>query len=205
MDEIIEKINKMIGTYSGYQIFYDWVKMMALTFSNSSDNVANEQTKRREQEFLELTYKHKDKMKNFTELTGMLALLFENEIDDYLGKIFMQGGLNGNQTGQFFTPFHISEMLGKIQEFPSDGDIYMNEPSCGSGGLIIATAKAMKEKGSNYQSRLKVVAQDLDWMCVYMAYVQLSLLGINAKVIQGSSIYDEEKNILYTPKYKSKV
>ena len=64
----------------------------------------------------------------------------------------------------------------------------MHEPSTGGGGIIIAAAKVLKDRGLNYQKCLKVVAQDLDWKGVYMTYVQLSLLGIEATVIQGDSL-----------------
>ena len=56
--------------------------------------------------------------------------------------------------------------------------------------MIIAAAKVMKEAGINPQRALKVVAQDLDWKGVYMTYLQLSLLGIKAKVVQGDTLAD---------------
>ena len=54
--------------------------------------------------------------------------------------------------------------------------------------MIIATAKEMRDRGINPQRRMDVVAQDLDWKAVYMCYVQLSILGINAIVVQGSTL-----------------
>ena len=68
----------------------------------------------------------------------------------------------------------------------------MNEPSRGSGGMIIAAAKVLKDRGINYQNVLKAVAQDLDWKAVYMCYVQLSLLGIDAVVVQGNTLSDPD-------------
>ena len=57
-------------------------------------------------------------------------------------------------------------------------------------------AKTMKRMGLNYQSKMKVVAQDLDWLSVYMTYIQLSLLGINAIVVQENrEIPDERGNM----------
>ena len=54
--------------------------------------------------------------------------------------------------------------------------------------MIIAFADILKRKGFNYQKCMKVVAQDLDWKGVYMCYVQLSLLGIDAVVVQGDTL-----------------
>ena len=62
--------------------------------------------------------------------------------------------------------------------------------------MVIATALCLRDKGINYQQRLRVVAQDLDWKAVYMCYVQLSLMGIRATVVQGSTLtepYDARK------------
>lgn len=41
---------------------------------------------------------------------------------------------------------------------------------------------------------LDVVARDLDWNGVYMTYVQLSMIGIKAVVIQGDTLAEPEKN-----------
>lgn len=56
--------------------------------------------------------------------------------------------------------------------------------------MIIAAAKVLKDAGINPQKHLKIVAQDLDWKCVYMCYLQLSLLGLKATVVQGNTLSD---------------
>lgn len=81
----------------------------------------------------------------------------------------------------------------------------INEPSCG-GGMIIATACVLRNEGINYQRKIDVVAQDLDWKGVYMCYLQLSLLGIKAICVQGDTLSNpyikgktELSRILITP------
>jgi hypothetical protein len=54
--------------------------------------------------------------------------------------------------------------------------------------MIIAAAAILQRKELNYQNCIKAVAQDLDWIAVYMCYVQLSLLGIDAVVVQGNTL-----------------
>lgn len=55
---------------------------------------------------------------------------------------------------------------------------------------------------------MKVVAQDLDWKGVYMTYVQLSMLGIDAAVVQGNTLEETftpdfpPERVLLTPKAK---
>lgn len=103
--------------------------------------------------------------------------------------------MGSKSTGQFFTPFHVSEMVARASLrdsiTPFDGKVVqLNEPSAGGGGFVIAAAKVMKENGINYHRYLDVVAQDLDWTAVYMCYLQLSLYGIKGLVVQGNSLQD---------------
>jgi hypothetical protein len=65
--------------------------------------------------------------------------------------------------------------------------------------MIIAAAEALKDKGYNYQHQLYVEAVDIDEICFKMTYIQLSLLGIPAKVIRGDSIAMRYFEVLYTP------
>lgn len=212
--KIVKEIEKLSGNYSGYEIFSDRIKCMALTTSNSCELFHGSIWKKREKEYLDIVHKHGiDKIKVFAEMHGMLAIAMENEMEDILGKIYMEAGLGSKQTGQFFTPFHVSYMCAKMavpQNLP-DKKIRINEPSSGGGGMIIATAKVLKERGINYQEKMEVVAQDLDWKGVYMTYVQLSLLGINAAVVQGDTLAEPYKEaypkerVFYTPAKKGMI
>lgn len=73
-------------------------------------------------------------------------------------------------------------------------------------GLILAFLKILKENGINYQKRVRIVAQDLDFRSVYMTYIQLSLVGAKAKVVQGDTLADpnvkDNNYIFYTPMWK---
>ena len=107
-------------------------------------------------------------------------------------------------TGQFFTPFHVSELCAiiRLKDVKKDENIKMNEPSVGGGGMILASAKVLCDKGINYQKNLEVVAQDLDWNGVYMTYVQLSMTGIKAVVVQGDTLAEKDysaEKMLVTP------
>lgn len=145
------------------------------------------------------------------EMMGMLALEFDDaDPRDILGEVYMAAGCGSKVTGQFFTPFHVSELCARVslKNVQDGNDITINEPSAGGGGMIIAAAKALKDKGINYQHRMNVTAQDLDWNGVYMTYVQLSLLGIKARVIQGNTLTEPytgsdypQDRVLKTPAY----
>lgn len=193
--EIADTIQGISGKYNPYQIFRDWCEMYAISIQNSCVFWHDAVWQNREDIYNSLWNKYDEHEHDaFVKMTGLYAVALQNEIGDLLGEIFMESGAGNASAGQFFTPFHVSEIVAKIgiddQIVQIDGNdqIHLSEPSIGSGGMIIATAKYLKEKGINYQKRLKVVGQDLDWLAVYMSYIQLSLLGIDAVIVQGDTL-----------------
>lgn len=217
VEEIARKITELSGTYSGYEIFSDWIKAFALSISNSTDMIHGKLWKEREKQYMNIVQKYgEEKIREFCQLNGMLVDALDENIEDVLGKVYMMAGLGSKQTGQFFTPFHISELVGKLaipSNISPENHMKLNEPSAGGGGMIIAAVKVLKDRGVNPQHCMDVVAQDLDWKGVYMTYVQLSLLGIKAAVVQGDSLgepfidpwrYSPER-VLYTPARKGMI
>lgn len=211
---IIGCIEKLSGQYSSYQIFSDWVQGLALEISNACTMHRKRLFEDREKELKQLLSKYSpEDMELFGEMTAYLVEELEENPSDALGTIFMRGGFGSGITGQFFTPFNLSMLTAQLaaksfmERVKAGEKISINEPTCGSGGMIIAAAVVMKNQGINYQSVMEVVAQDLDWRSVHMCYVQLSLLGISAIVVQGDTLAEPfirgeypESRILITPK-----
>lgn len=166
--------------------------------------------KKREEQYMQTIRPYGEHGLEFGDMLGFLTMALENDISDILGQVYMEAELGNKSTGQFFSPFHISRMCAELSLRDQDGSqkITLNEPSCGAGGMIIATAAVLKDRNVNYQLCLDVIAQDLDWKAVYMCYVQLSLLGIRAVVVQGDTLsapYIPRKTnpecIFYTPRH----
>lgn len=208
--KIVECIKKISGSYNPYVVFSDWVKMYAISIQNACAYDHGEVWKQREKMYQETAGKYnQNELKDFCWMSGLLAECFEeNGINDYLGEIYMSSGAGSKITGQFFTPFHISMLNAatSLSDVTREQKICLNEPSAGGGGMILAAAKILFDKGINYQKCLDVTAQDLDWNGVYMTYVQLSILGIKAEVIQGNALSEDsirrnipEEKILVTP------
>ena len=80
---------------------------------------------------------------------------------------------------------------GLEEQIQRRGFIELNEPTCGSGGMVIAAAEEFKARGLNPVNTLFAVAQDIDRKCCNMAYIQLSLLAIPAAVIWGNTLLVE--------------
>lgn len=205
--EIVKTIQKMAGSYTPYHIFSDWVKLCAISTQNSIQQVHDKVWDSREKQYIETINRYNGKeQKNMAYMYGMLAEAFENEMTDILGEIYMESGCGSKNAGQYFTPFHVSYLaaqLGTPKNISEDNKLYINEPSAGGGGLVIASAKVLKDRGIDYQKCMEVKAKDLDWNGVYMTYVQLSILGISATVVHGDALGKPEMNrnsIFYTPK-----
>lgn len=200
VNQIIKSFNDFDGSKNRHSLFCDWVKFMAISISNQVWF-----SWEREEEYRQLagTYEA-ESMSRFSDMMGMLWEAFDTEINDYLGQIYMEGNMGNKSTGQFFTPFHLAELVATMQPNDPDQKVIVNEPACGGGGMVLAKAKAIQAAGGNYQDTLKVIAQDLDWTGVYMTYTQLSMAGINAVVIQGDTLTGEKAGALqkfYTPLY----
>lgn len=206
--EIINRINKIAGKYSSYEVFTDWIRCCALSMSNAVTGRWMKIWADREKMYMDTVCRYtKDEVHMFSEMLGLLAMALEKDMEDVLGNIYMMSGMGSKASGQFFTPFHLSELVAAcpVCDADEDGKYRINEPSCGGGGMVIAAAKVLKARGIDYQKKMDVVAQDLDWKGVYMCYLQLGLLGIPAVCVQGDTLADPHvpgypcERVMYTP------
>jgi len=207
-ERISKEILSIAGRYTPYNIFADWIECCALSIVNTVTAIHGQIWQDREKQYNAIMQKYNEEERSkFPVLFNILVEELENDPRDVLGEAFMRGGLGSDEGGQFFTPFSISRMMSEISvSAPEEGEkVSLSEPSCGSGGSIIAAALTLKDMGANFQKTMKVVAQDLDWRCVYMCYVQLSLMGIDAICVQGDTLIDPyhkgypERRMLRTP------
>lgn len=205
LSEIVNRIQHMSGTYTPYVIFTDWVKMTALSISNSCQLFHDEVWGDRERQYIELARRYDEKQLSEIVNIGKLLIDFYEQQGPYdaLGEIYMAAGCGSKATGQFFTPFHVAVLTASAMQYSDNEVITINEPSCGGGGMILAAAKVLADRGWNYQRCMRVTAQDIDWNSIYMTYVQLSWCGMNAVCIQGNTLTGDKPdkmNIFRTPR-----
>ena len=113
IDNIVKKMQSTDQKYNYDEIFFDWIKSMFYAYANTCNTEGYED---REKEFNRLVEKHGAKtMQMFYECHAELVMLFEKNIDDYLGKIHHQLGVHNKMKGQFFTPFHLAKMMAETQ------------------------------------------------------------------------------------------
>ena len=214
--QIEEIITKISGKYAPYEVFSNWIQCCAISIANACTLRHGKAWEKREADYKNVISRYtEEEQESFAEMFVLLGQALTEDLTDVLGEIYMEMEMGSKSTGQFFTPFHVSEMAARLSIMSNhdkmtilddDGVIRLHEPSCGGGSMIIAAAKALRDEGINYQRSLKVIAQDLDWKGVYMCYLQLSLLGIDAIVVQGDTLADPwncrypEERTLITPK-----
>ena len=207
--EIVKKINEMAKYYSAHQVFRDWIEVYALSIANCCEPEGTLVFEKREQQYLSTINKYKkEEIDGFADLGGMLTLALEKDMSDILGSVYMGIGTGNKATGQFFTPDSVSQLTAKMMDVEIVSikePIRLHEPTCGSSGMIIAYARALRDKDINYQKLLDIKASDIDFACVYMSYIQLSLLGIKAVIARQDSLLWEkvsQEHIFVTPAKK---
>jgi hypothetical protein len=216
--EVIKSLQQFSIRHNPFKVFCDFIEMSALALSNKFDLINYD---RREKRYMEVIKNYKkEELDLFAKTLGQLQACYQarlallgdaglresvDNIGDVLGQIFMALDLGNDRAGQFFTPYEVSLMMAKMvtvgdgSDIRKRGFITMDEPACGSAGMVVAVAQAMHEAGLNYPTMLHATCTDVDPTCVHMAYVQLTLLGIPATVVHGNSLTLQTWDVWHTP------
>lgn len=209
--------------HNPFTIFSDFLTIAAMSISNNSDPyhiATSEKIKsEREKRYLNVIGKYDAKeQKYFSMMFAELVLELENNcsgksthMKDVLGELFQESNFNDQWKGQFFTPQHICDLTGKLvigdnekvqTEIKQRGYFTIYEPCCGGGAMIYGAVNAVCEIGLNPNKNVLVFAGDIDERCVFMTYIQCSLYGIPAIVIQKDAIINKVfGEAWYTPLY----
>lgn len=182
-------------------VFTTFLELTALSTSILFDPTTRSERRQRMEELQ--SRQTAEQLTEYTEMTRLIGLAVEAEMDtpcDILGSVFHELKLHNEWRGQFFTPDYICRLMAQLvncSDSSQDLRIF-NEPTCGSGAMVLGAAYAMRQKGQDTQNVLWI-AQDIDIRCVWMAYIQLTLFKIPAVVIHGNSLTGEEWSRWYTP------
>ena len=185
--DFIKVLDNIKPSKNRYEVFGDWLLMAAAALYSWKKN------KSVEEEYLQSANHYTpDELKKHGQLLEITVEALEKIEQDFLGEVFTLGELTNSRTGQFFTPYNISFMMAKMaigeKEIKQGRVIRINDPTCGAGGMLVAGAMAMKERGINYQQDAYFVGQDIDGRCARMAFIQMSLLAAPALIICGNTL-----------------
>jgi type I restriction-modification system DNA methylase subunit len=162
-----------------------------------------------EQEFKDTWQKYKtDAREKFTEMRAYLLIsLAETPFADNLGYLYEYLKLGDKSLGQIFTPMQVCELMAEMliepmeRKYAANKLVRISDPCCGSGRMIIAMGNVLRhDRGIvDYQRKTYVELWDIDHICARMAYLNMTLLAIPARVILGDSLTRKINRTYDTP------
>lgn len=218
--EFIKLYKQLTYRHNSWEVWKDFVTLFACSLSNPVDK---EHYDERESLYLKTINKYNKTEQNiFPQLAAETVMALErNPEQDFLGKIYMNLGLGSKNTSQFFTPYHICQLMaavavGNVVDVVNEkGYISICDTTCGAGATLIAgvheARKQLEKVNMNFQNHILVVGQDIDFTVAMMCYIQLSLLGVAGYIKVGNSLTepistdDTTENYWFTPMYFSTV
>lgn len=209
--EIIKRIQQL-GLRHGHEAaFRDWCECLALALQNGCDLTHGKKWQDREQRYLDIIAKYEaDGAQIFSEMSAYLINWLEfDPFQDALGALYME--LFASQTksktlGQCFTPPSVAFISGEtvFKDAQLDGytisdPLTLNDCAIGGGIMIIGALKALHDRKFDWQHKCKVTCNDIDRLCVHMAYIQLSLIGARAVVLHQDTLTQEVWDVWHSP------
>lgn len=199
--DIYNEMRCVAESVSISKVFYDFIEMFALEIAIKLGHAGKQEKYNQTKSH----YKEKDLIHYNNFKTLVIKEFQNNRFQDVFGVLFHELLLHNDFKGQFFTPYAVSEAIAKAsiseEDLQNKDFLFMNEPACGSGGMIIAASQVVEELNYNYSEKMIWLAQDIDIYCVYMCYIQLNLTGVAAIVQHANSLSVEVFNNFYTTAY----
>jgi hypothetical protein len=193
----------LTNRHNDWQVWQDFCYMAAAALAQPTDYRQD-----REDEYMRIVKKYNAKevetigdmlVEVVRELESCAAR--EHKYADVLGELYMGLELSSKWKGQFFTPYEVSLMMAKMSapvglagEIEKKGYYTVNDPTCGSGVMLIAFAEHCYNEGINFQESVWFLAQDVDPVVAHMCYIQMSLLGMPGVVIIGNTLTCDYSN-----------
>jgi type I restriction-modification system DNA methylase subunit len=186
-NDFIKILENLSPSKHRHEVFSDWLTLSAAALYTWKNDKAVEE------EYLHIAKNYTpEELAKHSQLLAITVEALEEMEGDFLGEVFTNAELTNSRSGQFFTPYHVSYLMAEVsmaeKEFPQDRICRINDPCCGAGGMLIAGAMVMKNRGFNYQQNALFIGQDIDARCARMAFIQLSLLAMPALIICGNTL-----------------
>lgn len=182
---IIERIARHKS--STLTVFADFCRMVACALAAGT----------REEEYFEAIKGYsKEELLLLSNAMGLLVEEMEAApFTDQLGTYYLDAASNSSKQarGEFYTPQEISRLMARMI---IDADavkerglpISLNEPACGAGGMVLAVAELFAPDAVDL---LRVTCQDINPIAADMCFINTSLWGIPAQIIQGNVLTNE--------------
>jgi len=185
---------KSASRVTGYglpKIFIGWVDMVLLSFQGNSgeyvealDDIVPDHCSDEDREMVAM---------EFAKAFGHLLSVTCDKQRPVIGDIYEAVGANSDRLGQHFTPWRLCELTAgldikssDIEAATPDNPIESHDPTCGSGRMLIAHAKAIHKRDPT--APVFVTGVDISRVCAQMAVINLILAGTSGSIIYGDSL-----------------
>lgn len=203
--EFLKLFDQLTYSRSAWQAWEDLMTVMACSICNAVDR-REEPFERREKQY-ERAIEDLGGMDIPARMFGIITMaLDENPNQDFLGRLYMNLNLGSHWNGQFFTPYHICELMARMQigdgcqeEIERKGYLSVCDPCVGAGAMLIAAATVFRECNVNYPTSALFIGQDVDPVVAKMAYIQISLLGCPGYITVGNSLTNPQTGHVLFP------
>lgn len=195
----------------GYHTCDNFAILMELMAISLSNVVKHPEWKEREQQYQQLIKTIDIDMDAAATAAGFIMNWFTQQPEpiDLLGPFHTWVGMDNAGSGQFFTPWHVSVIMAKMQ-FGSKEDVealikkqgYVSiaDPTCGAGGMLIAAANVLS--GLDIDPRKGIYyGVELIPTTAYTAFVQCALYGLPAVIQHGNCLSMEKYQSFATVQY----
>lgn len=185
------RFTKLCGKNSGWKVWNDFVDLAAIAISNSCDLNKPRVLEREESYKAILAGYEEDAPGTLSEMLGVVTEALErNPRQDFLGDLFMRMGLGSSWHGQFFTPYHVCEMMAQMAVYDPGEKPYITvmDCACGAGATLIGARNVLQDELHKGWGETFFVGQDLSHTAGMMCYIQLSLLGCAGYVCVADSL-----------------
>jgi type I restriction-modification system DNA methylase subunit len=192
--------------YSNSAIFSDFIDTCLLSLLSLTENIQhpnvieklkeNKLTGKYEEQYMKMVEKYKENKSReqgkrpidyISKAWGALIKETRESEEDILGEIFM-AKISFGEHGQFFTPFHITDMMTKmIYSEERKPEELVSDPACGSGRFFISFSKLNKNA--------HFYGVDLSPICAKMTALNMWLYDLDADIYHGDSLDMKMHNV----------
>ena len=110
---------------------------------------------------------------------------------EYLIKKFADENKGGTTAGQFYTPQEVVDIIVRYTKPKKDEKVY--DPTCGSGGFLINSAKYVKEIFNN-QKAIQLFGQEDVWNTWAICNINMILHGLDAQIKKEDTLLKPQFN-----------
>jgi len=201
-----------ISTRSGQAVFRDIITLLAISVANCNE-LDGEVFKAREPEYMSICQNYsEDERQLLPKIAGVIiseCVSRSQDPTDILGELYHNLKANDKEKDQFFTPSYAADAMGSItldnaefrRTLDAQGHVKVLDYCVGSGALPLGYAGAVSRAGFDTKQDLFIKGVDVDEFCVKMCYLQMSLYGIPAIIVNGNGLSGEVWSVWKTPAF----